>query len=101
MAKFKLYIGIDPGKNGALALIDETNEVALVDFDLQAYIKLLNYIKINLDWYSVFIGIEKVHSMPGEGVKSSFSFGERVGELKGILSTLGFDNNTECTQPQT
>ena len=101
MGKFKLYIGIDPGKNGALAMIDETKEVTLIDFDLETYIKLLNYFKINLDWYSVFIGIERVHAMPGEGVKSSFSFGERVGELKGILSTLDFDNNTEWIQPQT
>ena len=101
MGKFKLYIGVEPRKNGALAMIDESNEVALIDFDLKAYINLLNYIKNNLDWYSVFIGIERVHAMPGEGDQSSFSFGERVGELKGILSTLDFDNNTEWIPPQT
>lgn len=98
MKKEKIYIGIDPGKNGALAVIRESKGVSLVDFDLKAYINLLSYFKKS---YDMFIGIEKVHAMPGEGVKSSFSFGERVGELKGIISTLNFDNNTEWIQPQT
>lgn len=98
MKKEKIYIGIDPGKNGALAIIRESKKVSLVDFDLKVYINLLSYFKKS---YDMFIGIEKVHAMPGEGVKSSFSFGERVGELKGILSTLDFDNNTEWIQPQT
>lgn len=98
MKKEKIYIGIDPGKNGALAIIRESKKVSLVDFDLKAYINLLSYFKKS---YDMFIGIEKVHAMPGEGVKSSFSFGERVGELKGILSTLDFDNNIEWIQPQT
>ena len=98
MKKEKIYIGIDPGKNGALAVIRESKGVRLVDFDLKAYINLLSYFKKS---YDMFIGIEKDHAMPGEGVKSSFSFGERVGELKGILSTLDFDNNTEWIQPQT
>ena len=98
MKKEKIYIGIDPGKNGALAVIRESKGVSLVDFDLKAYINLLSYFKKS---YDMFIGIERVHAMPGEGVKSSFSFGERVGELKGILSTLDFDNNIEWILPQT
>ena len=101
MKKEKIYIGIDPGKNGALAVIRESKGVSLVDFDLKAYINLLSYFKSSIKSYDMFIGIERVHAMPGEGVKSSFSFGERVGELKGILSTLDFDNNTEWVQPQT
>lgn len=101
MKKEKIYIGIDPGKNGALAIIRESKGVSLVDFDLKAYINLLSYFKSSIKSYDMFIGIERVHAMPGEGVKSSFSFGERVGELKGIISTLDFDNNTEWIQPQT
>ena len=101
MEKEKIYIGIDPGKNGALAVIRESKEVSLVDFDLKAYIDLLSYFKSSIKSYDMFIGIERVHAMPGEGVKSSFSFGERVGELKGMISTLDFDNNTEWIQPQT
>ncbi|TWO22601.1 hypothetical protein YZ82_01415 [Campylobacter hyointestinalis] len=100
MKRHKLYIGIDPGKNGALAMITENKEVNLIDFDLKAYINLLNSFKNNIESYNIFIGIERVHSMPGEGVKSSFSFGERVGELKGMISTLNFDNNTEWILPQ-
>ena len=98
MKKEKIYIGIDPGKNGALAVIRESKGVSLVDFDLKAYINLLSYFKKS---YDMFIGIERVHAMPGEGVKSSFSFGEGVGELKGILSTVDFDNNIEWILPQT
>ena len=101
MEKEKIYIGIDPGKNGALAMIRESKGVSLIDFDLKAYIDLLSYFKSSIKSYDMFIGIERVHAMPGEGVKSSFSFGERVGELKGIISTLGFDTNTEWILPQT
>ena len=101
MEKEKIYIGIDPGKNGALAMIRESKGVSLIDFDLKAYIDLLSYFKSSIKSYDMFIGIERVHAMPGEGVKSSFSFGERVGELKGIISTLDFDNNTEWIPPQT
>ena len=33
--------------------------------------------------------IEKVHSMPGQGVSSTFSFGTGYGQLQGLLAGLG------------
>jgi hypothetical protein len=32
--------------------------------------------------------LEKVHSMPGQGVSSTFTFGENFGTLKGVLRAL-------------
>ena len=34
------------------------------------------------------VGFEQVHSMPQEGVSSSFSFGRGVGQWEGIISAL-------------
>ena len=34
------------------------------------------------------VSVEQVSSMPGQGVKSMFSFGQRLGELEGMLQAL-------------
>ena len=35
------------------------------------------------------VALEKIHSMPGQGVRSMFSMGEGYGLWKGIIMTLG------------
>lgn len=79
-----VFFGIDPGAKGALAIIEGRN-VKTVAFDEQAYIDALR----QLNSESSFGVVEQVHSMPGQGVVSTFSFGENYGYIKGILNTLG------------
>lgn len=86
MNKQKVWIGIDPGANGALCILHEDNRTIFVDFKqdgLKGYIDILSSLE-NIQR----IGLEKVGSMPGQGVKSMFSFGQRLGELEGMLQTL-------------
>lgn len=77
------YIGIDIGSKGALCWLHKDEELLFRDFDLRAYIALLQEVK-----GPVIVAIEKVHAMPKQGVKSMFSFGQRLGEIEGVLLTL-------------
>ena len=81
-----VYIGIDPGAKGSMCLISN-GKVLFKDFDLKDY---SNTLKAFLDTNDteLMVAIEKVHAMPGQGVSSSFSFGQRLGELEGMLTAL-------------
>lgn len=76
----RLYIGIDPGKKGALAIIDGEN-VSVIPFDEDAYIQEL-HIASKLPCVCC---LERVGAMPGQGVTSMFSFGDNFGFLRGVL----------------
>jgi crossover junction endodeoxyribonuclease RuvC len=86
--------GIDPGINGALALIDE--EGKLLDACLIPTIKInsrktidLAKLKELLLGYSPTIAvIEDVHAMPKQGVCSMFRFGEAKGMVIGLVFGL-------------
>ena len=83
----KCYIGIDPGAKGAMSIIEEDGEVDVIDFakfGIKGYTSILNTRKEDI----VMVGLELVHSMPGQGVKSMFSFGQRYGEIQGMLQAL-------------
>lgn len=79
------YIGIDPGKKGAMAVIHEDGSVSVIPFDEKRYIIHLGLISGN----DVKCCIEQVHSLPREGVKSVWSFGQNYGWITGVLDTLG------------
>ena len=81
-----VYIGIDPGAKGSMCVISN-GKVVFKDFDLKNY---SNTLKAFLDTNDteLMVAIEKVHAMPGQGVSSSFSFGQRLGELEGMLTAL-------------
>lgn len=79
-----VYIGIDPGAKGSMCVIGN-GKVFFKDFDLKDYSSTL---KAFLDTDELMVAIEKVHAMPGQGVSSSFSFGQRLGELEGMLTAL-------------
>lgn len=75
------YIGIDPGKKGAVAVIHEDGEVEVCPMEnvmLSLILKALSKIPTRCC-------LEKVHAMPGQGVTSMFNFGVSYGYLKGLL----------------
>lgn len=92
----KSWLAFDPGANGSLCKLHEDNRALFIDFKEEAlqgyitYIKAMYETKLNLP---TMIAIEKVSARPGQGVASMFSFGQRYGELQGMLATfkLGFD----------
>lgn len=92
-----IYIGIDPGLGGAVAIIDGLN-VDLFDTPTALTGKgtKKDYLIANMTpllesaaKYQPFCVLEAVHSMPKQGVASSFSFGRGLGIWEGILSAYG------------
>tara|TARA_R100000664_G_C2752314_1_gene139604 strand:- start:1865 stop:2437 length:573 start_codon:yes stop_codon:yes gene_type:complete len=82
-----IYIGVDPGKSGGIAFIDDENNLQCFRFnqDLDA---LISDIKIIRKIDKCVAKLELVHSFPNQGVRSTFSFGENYGIWQGILSAL-------------
>ena len=83
----RIYIGIDPGKNGGIGFIH--NDVAYCKKCPPTVLEMAEEIKICIeitpDIQKLAI-IEAVHSMPKQGVRSVFTFGEGYGKWLGILA---------------
>ena len=81
------FIGIDPGKSGAFAVLDDQHSII--------------YLELFTDWTNArhklypfsasntFATLELVHAMPRQGVVSMFSFAENYGAWQGLLHGLG------------
>lgn len=91
----KTYIGIDPGKSGALALLTEDGQCTVVPFHESAYTAILKA----ASGPSSVCCLEKVGSMPGQGVVSMFNFGHNLGYIEGLLQA--FDIPYQLVPPQT
>ena len=90
-------IAIDPGKGGAIALF-RTGRPQLVEKWSDEW-EMSNLVHdIQNSYIDVTAIIENVHSMPGQGVVSMFSFGENYGIWRGILIALGIPH--ERISPQ-
>lgn len=81
-----IYIGIDPGKDGAMAEIwdaePEGNHVEIVLFSREDYDIALN----RVFGRDCICCLERVGAMPGQGVTSMFKFGENFGFIQGLLT---------------
>ena len=83
----KLIAGIDPGKTGAIAIIAEKMEILNVH-DWESPRAASDFLDIWKRGDISFAILEKVHSFPGQGVKSVWSFAENFGVWEGILSAM-------------
>ena len=92
-----MIIGIDPGFDGGIIkLLPEFREGRIQKYimpvvgdkkrslDLPAIVTIFG----KFDGYIKLVVIEKVHSMPKQGVASSFNFGMGYGQLQGICAAL-------------
>jgi hypothetical protein len=98
------FLGIDPGKTGAVAVINSSKiiwiyDMPITDGDLDGK-RLAEFIKtIRYDHFPyINYGIEYVHSMPKQGVASTFNFGKNYGICLGILNA--FKCNYDLVSPQ-
>ena len=83
-----LFIGIDPGANGAVAVISREQEIILLQDYPGNEVAAANLLR-GVSEQNVFAAIEKAQAMPKQGVRSMFKFGTNYGVWKGILATLG------------
>jgi len=90
------WVGIDPGQTGGLALLDAKGEL----IDVQRMPAIDNEVSGLLlaallhDWRDmvqdqVRVFIEQVHSMPGQGVSTTFKFGKNFGIALGVVQAMG------------
>jgi hypothetical protein len=86
------YIGIDPGKTGAICALNPelSNPIEFVDINTQGDV-LYN---ILMNSTPVRIMVEKVTVVQTAGRTSCFNFGANVGRIRGILEAtgLGYDD---------
>lgn len=83
-------LGVDPGVSGAYALLS-AGGVATVD-DLPVVGNQINageWKRILAQLTPDTAVVEKVHSMPGQGVASTFRFGMACGLIQGVLLGAG------------
>lgn len=91
-------LGVDPGLSGALAFYEPTSgDLVVVDTPV-LHVKEGGSMKAKPDTYSIgilldqwrplvrFCVIERVHSMPKQGVASSFNFGDAFGVVRGAIA---------------
>ncbi len=96
-----LIIGIDPGISGAICFFENGEVKEIIEMPTMAegkknkkqingtqiYNEILRRIE-NLPKKNIFVVIEQVSAMPGQGVTSMFNFGQSFGVIKGICSAM-------------
>jgi crossover junction endodeoxyribonuclease RuvC len=91
------FIGIDPGLHGAIAVYDQGNATLEVhDMPIQpvyvggkrrSQLDMAELASLLKQWpLDVVATVERVHSMPAQGVASSFSFGMVYGAILQCLA---------------
>jgi crossover junction endodeoxyribonuclease RuvC len=90
-------IGIDPGLDGAVAIINGTGNLVVIDMPTvtverngkskrQVSATELAQILASHNSNNCHVFVEKVSAMAGQGVTSVFSFGRSFGMIEGILA---------------
>jgi crossover junction endodeoxyribonuclease RuvC len=96
-----LIIGIDPGISGAICFFENGEVKEIIEMPTMADGKknkkqingtqIYNEILVRIRDFSkkdIFVVIEQVSAMPGQGVTSMFNFGQSFGVIKGICSAM-------------
>ena len=83
-----IAIGIDPGKKGAMAIINGVGDIFVYPFDEQVYRNVLSdYQKVGSNTLAICC-LEHVSAMPKQGVVSTFGLGENFGFIQGLLTAF-------------
>ena len=101
-----MIIGIDPGISGAICFFKDGEIVDIIDMPTMAegkknkrqvngnqiYNEIITRIE-NIPKKNVYVVVEHVSAMPGQGVTSMFNFGQSFGVIKGICSAMQLSLN--------
>ena len=96
-----LIIGIDPGISGAICFFENGEVKDVIEMPSMAdgkknkrqvngsqiYNEIFIRIK-DLPKKNIFVVVEQVSAMPGQGVTSMFNFGQSFGIIKGVCSAM-------------
>lgn len=83
-----IFIGIDPGKNGGIAFMENGNNSSeAYPYSDDVLINNLGLIYAQGLQTAVICYLEHVHAMPKQGVSSTFNFGMNFGFIQGVLKS--------------
>jgi len=100
-----LYAGLDNGKKGGIAILDEKQEIfrlepmpvvkgkSSVEYNLSAITKIFEDLPDD-----IMICIEKSFMLPRNGCKANYNIGWNMGAMEGILAAFGL--SYEIVSPQ-
>lgn len=77
-----LYLGIDPGKKGGVAVIENDRILLCLPLTKSNFFEAVDLCQVPGEMIAC---LEKVHAMPKQGSVSMFTFGEGYGWLKGVM----------------
>jgi crossover junction endodeoxyribonuclease RuvC len=84
-------IGVDPGASGAVVVLEDDVPIEWMEMPT---VKVGSATRVNAAALAEFfyksehVYVEYVHSMPKQGVASSFNFGHSVGTVMGVLGAM-------------
>ena len=92
-------IGIDPGLNGAIAVLQNNKVIEIHDVPVMTdgkknkrQLNSAQLVKLLKDSFqdeaNTVVVVEQVNAMPGQGVTSMFNFGQTFGAIKGVCAAL-------------
>lgn len=84
-------IGIDPGVNGAIAVLKDDKLITVFDMPTRIesgkkQVDAPKLYELLLEYKIALAVVESVHAMPKQGVTSSFNFGRSFGVILGVLA---------------
>lgn len=82
------WLGVDPGKSGAAALMDATTGEIVSTIKFSESERDIHQWFLEIDMAHAML--EKVHSMPKQGVRSTFTFGQQYGFCRAMLIAHSF-----------
>lgn len=81
------FIGIDPGKTGSISLYEDGElTICKMPSSVAEMSDVFQSIVASRNVNSIYAVLEKVHSMKGQGVSSTFTFGQGFGWLQAMLA---------------
>ena len=83
-----VILGIDPGLNGGIAIIDKYKNIVETEIIPTIDGKFIDIPKLNFLIYNFapnHVYLEKVSAMPKQGVASMFSFGKTCGIIEALI----------------
>ncbi len=83
------FLGIDPGKTGAYAVIrDDLHVVGVYDYPGTIEELADAIYRLHFEWAIKLACLEKVSAAPFQGVSSMFTFGTNFGAWPGVLAAF-------------
>jgi len=103
MSQGKRVLGVDPGISGAIVLLEDGQPIEWAEMPVN---KVGSTTRVNpaaladfiASCCSIHVYVESVHSMPKQGVASSFNFGHSVGTVMGVLGAMGLPHTLVTPQ---